>query len=189
MDSNSNEIQDASRSEDNPERPSIIRRIVLEGIRKACKNRNFSLVFQVISEDITYLNAKDTKGNTPLFFAIRAGDPGFVRFFLKKGANVNERGEHGDTPLSVVLGYAQLDSTGNEERHVFDITKILLEAGADPNVFDDDEKPIWWDYMVNTHGNPKTVKLLFEHGYNMNIKVSQSLVCSFVCFQEKSNWK
>ena len=91
---------------------------MLEGIGKACQNRNLSLVFHVISEDITYVNAKDAKGNTPLFFAIRAGAPGFVRFFLKKGTNVNERGEHGDTPLSAVLGYAQLDSTGNEERHV-----------------------------------------------------------------------
>ena len=188
MDSNSNEIQDVRRTEDNRERPSIIRRIVLEGIRKACKNRNFSLVFHIISEDITCVNAKDTKGNTPLFFAIRAGAPGFVRFLLKKGANVNERGEHGDTPLSVVLGYAQLDSTGNEERHVFDITKILLEAGADSNVLDDDEIPIWWDYIDNTRGNPKTVKLFFEHGYNMDVKVSQSPVCSFVCFREKSNW-
>ena len=70
-----------------------------------------------------------------------------------------------------------------------DITKILLEAGVDPNVFYDEEKPIWWDYMVNTHGNPKTVKFLFEHGYDMNVKVSQSLFVVSCISRRKSNWK
>ena len=172
MDSNSNGSQDASGTEDNAERPSIIRLIVLACIKKACKNRNFGLVFRIIDEDISYVHAKDTDGNTPLFYAIREYAPRFVRFFLRKGANINERGELGDTPLSAVLGYAELNSAGNEDLEVYEITKMLLEAGADPNVFDDEDSPVWWHYMINTKGNPKTIKLLFEHGYNMNVKVT-----------------
>ena len=63
-----NENEDVAKRENNGwKRRGAIRAIVLKTIRVACEKHNLGLIREIILEDSSYVNAKDVKGNTPLF--------------------------------------------------------------------------------------------------------------------------
>ena len=75
-------------------------------------------------------------GNTALHMACYDGHVAAVRFLLKLSKrDVNLPGEHGDTPLHAAL--FQPDDTPPASRD-FDLVKLLVEAGADLSLRDED---------------------------------------------------
>lgn len=69
-------------------------------------------------------NKPDTKGQTPLHFAAEHKAADAIKALLAAGAKVNAQNKEGETPLFCAV----------EEGAGLDIVKILLAAGADPNI-------------------------------------------------------
>ena len=151
-------------------RRGAIGTIVLRTIRVACEKYDTGLIREIILEDGSYVNAKDVKGNTPLFYAARPCAFDIVRFLLSKGADVNEKCQKGYTPLTNLLVHARYDPEEGEDPRVFEAAKLLLEAGADPNIRDDMGFPLWLHYMLGKRNIPNT-ELLLKHGLETNVKV------------------
>lgn len=104
-------------------------------VLNACSNPNnpFSLAKRGDLEGVrNYLiqggsiNSKDRAGNTLLVFAAMSGNADLVAYLLEKGANAQEAYSDGTTPLH----YAS-------KAHHTEVIKILLKAGASPNLFAD----------------------------------------------------
>lgn len=84
--------------------------------------------------------------------AARKGDAAKVKELLAAKVDVNAATEYGVTPLALACDHDR------EE-----VVKLLLEAGADPNI-----KDRFYHFSPLLHatfkGNPATVKLLLQHG-------------------------
>jgi len=66
------------------------------------------------------VNARDSKGRTPLHYAAELNDPALATFFIAMGANVNAQDKAGETPLAVCI-----------EKDSFKAAKVLASSGAD----------------------------------------------------------
>jgi ankyrin repeat protein len=73
-------------------------------------------------------DAKNNYGNGALFCAAFAGRVGALKALIEKGVNIHQRDKEDD--FTVLMHYA---SRGSEEG-----VQVLLAAGADPNLVDDD---------------------------------------------------
>lgn len=96
-------------------------------------------------------------GATPLSVACRWGHVDVVRFLLEMGCKVNRKTVRGETALHGAASSAQC----------FLLTKMLLEAGADPSVPDgiDGELPI---HGASSCGESDTVGLYLKAGIDPN---------------------
>lgn len=66
-------------------------------------------IIQVLLGNGFNINAKNSTGETPLFFSIRNGDLDLVDFLIFTGADVNAVDEFGNTPLHVAADYGNLE--------------------------------------------------------------------------------
>jgi ankyrin repeat protein len=83
--------------------------------------------------------------------------PGCVRELLKFGADPNALYFHADfpdSPLSVLWGAVGI-------KHNFELSRLLLEAGANPN----DNESL---YHCVEHDEPEILQLLIDHGVDVN---------------------
>jgi len=97
----------------------------------ASAHHSLSDVFQLLLEHDAEVNKKDYQGCTPLFCAVEAGLVENVRELIRRGADVNAVTIRNETPLHKVVNDIKCGKY-NEQR--FQIIKMLLEAGADPNI-------------------------------------------------------
>ncbi|KAI5839390.1 ankyrin repeat-containing domain protein [Morchella snyderi] len=104
------------------------------------------------------IHACDSKQRTPLHHAVLAkNDLKVIRYLADRGANVNARDIDGNTPLRILLGYAQLSW------QVTDVAKVLLSFGADVNTVNDSDQnsPL---HLAAKHGSKKLLVLLLHAG-------------------------
>ena len=96
-------------------------------------------------------------------------DSELLNYFIEKGADVNERGTHGFTPLM----YA---STDNDRK--IRAVEILLKAGA--NINDTDNSGDTALYNAAEDGYTEIVKLLIKYGADPNIQNTEGGTALFV---------
>lgn len=98
------------------------------------------------------------EGDTELNIATRLSDSNLAREALREGCDVNAVGRCGWTPLH------EAASVGNTE-----LTLLLLNAGADPNLQDAFQKctPL---HLAAENGKLTVVKLLVKNGAKLNLR-------------------
>ena len=123
----------------------------------------------VLTEDIKNLsnllegganpNRIGLNGHTPLITAARAGKSKIVYELLKYGAEVN----HIDK-----LEWSALHHTFNEGSASLTVVKILIKAGADPNIRDSRKRtPL---HRAAQYGSAEAVKFLLKNGANPSLQ-------------------
>jgi len=126
-----------------------------------------SFIYEVIKGNITEvqrlldaetnLELKDQNGYTPLMHAVKQQNPQMVEMLANFGANVNISDDLEDTAL------VWASSMNN-----FEIVKILLEKGADPDK--GNFTPVMWSAF---HGNVQMLKLFLEYRANLNSRTHE----------------
>ncbi|CAH0549492.1 unnamed protein product [Brassicogethes aeneus] len=120
---------------------------------------------------LNYDEELDLGKPSPLDLAILKGDPKIVEFLIRSGANVNSSSPIIGSPLHV----ASSDNIPNR----YDILKMLLTAGADPNlkVFNDvmdrnsQLRPVLVEYLAsNEQPSLAVVNLLIKYGARVIMK-------------------
>lgn len=76
------------------------------------------------------VNAKNSRGNTPLHGAVISGRPKLVDFLLAAGADVNARNTFGETPMHGIGAVSAGPGMGKDR--LLRLAQTLEEAGADP---------------------------------------------------------
>jgi ankyrin repeat protein len=107
---------------------------------------------------------------TALFFAARYGNAQMIRSLVERGAEINTRGLHGNTPLLEAadhngpagrLPWAALSGT----------VKLLIELGADPRLSNQTGRSILHSLAYNQAPEcPELIELLIERGADVNSK-------------------
>jgi hypothetical protein len=104
----------------------------------------------------TDVHCRIYRGETPLHISIRRGMKDVAVFLLENGASVEMVDDDHWTPLMQIAS-----GTGG----LAEYTGMLLERGAQKTVnYQNIEGDTALHLAIICHGNPKTVKLLLEHG-------------------------
>ena len=115
--------------------------------------------------------------DSPLTRAVQQGNLAEVQALLAHRADPNEREGHGWTPLVLAARTGQVG-----------MARVLLEAGADPNLMDSlYTRPGWTPLMNAVHtGQIKSVQVLIEAGVDANLKSSNGTTALMLATGEES---
>jgi len=121
------------------------------------------------------MNIKD-KDDTPLLYAASEFKPEIVAVLVKYGADVNYKDPYGMTPL-IAASYTTFE---HENPASFEITKMLVDAGADINVVaDSGKRAIAGALYLNE--DLDRLKYLVENGGDINAIDKDGLNYMFYC--------
>ena len=141
----------------------------LNTIHQACDEGDIERVEQLLNEDPSLVHVKDsTEFKTPLFYACICCHTDIVQLLLERGANVNEETPDKSTPLHELFeGYGHADGIP----YILDTVRKMLQAGADPNAVDEYGRTPWSVFINYLLGHVEVIKLLFEYGLDVTMKV------------------
>jgi tankyrase len=87
------------------------------------------------------IHAADKNGVTALHHAVRFRSPAAVQTLIEHGANVNQVCRRsGSTPLHRAVTQTGAPGTAGRSQAAMEIIKLLLAAGADPDIANKSEK-------------------------------------------------
>lgn len=139
------------------------------------------------------LEKGDADGITPLLMAVLNGRISLAQMLIARGANVNVSDWYGETPLWAAVDLRNVDvpgptrDNGVDRDAAFELIKVLLDKGADPNARTKEYPPqrrwitrlgslSWVDFTGQTPflraalaGDVRTMHLLLEHHADPNI--------------------
>ena len=108
-----------------------------------------------------FLDQKDKLGNTVLWYAYGNGDDEMMRLLIEHGINLNAAFNQGG-------GIPIVEAVKNKE---FEIARIFLQKGASVDQKDKLGNTVLWYAYDN--GDEEMMKLLIEHGINLNAAFNQ----------------
>jgi ankyrin repeat protein len=111
------------------------------------------------------VNVSGVNGESLLHEAVCWINVDAVRLLLSRGANADALDRHGDTPLIYAASRHQHDID-----KLYGIIKLLLEAGADPNIRGSKGMTAIRWAVTNPSGDFRLVRLLLQHGADPRIK-------------------
>jgi ankyrin repeat protein len=108
------------------------------------------------------IDARDSSGNTPLFWAARRADPRMLEILLARGANLHLENNQGFTALYFAAVHSAVECDGS--------IHLLLKSGADVNAASGDEpyKICTALGAAATTGHDVVTKLLLEYGADVD---------------------
>jgi uncharacterized protein len=125
--------------------------------RTACWQGNLSKVQELFAQGAP-LEDRDVYGRTPLFLACH-GDPDVVKFLMAQGAKIDAAEKDGDMSMTHACQYGDLESA-----------KMLLAAGANPNVLNDTgQTPLM---LAAIEGHDDLVAFLIDQHVDVNFENS-----------------
>jgi ankyrin repeat protein len=138
------------------------------------KSPRVEYIRRLISEGAD-VNAKNSKGWTPLIYAARNSESTeIVTLLIEAGADVNAKADSGWPPLMYAAGrYSSIP----------EIVTLLIEAGADVNYRDvEGYTPLIFaaGNSLSSMPSPKVVKLLIEAGADVNIETEDGKTALWV---------
>lgn len=126
----------------------------------ACAIGKFDDLTLLIFKDPQAINEYSADGFTPLGLACYFGHEEIARFLVLKGANVNLPSENGFNAFPLHA------ATSNNH---YNLAKMLLEAGAQPNVCQ--KSGVTPLHSAAQAGNIEMIILLLEHGADVTIRM------------------
>lgn len=100
--------------------------------------------------EVTDPNTLGLFSNRPLHVAAVWGDREAIKMLVEAGGNINEKGEHGFTPLLEAVAQGHLEAV-----------KLLVELGAKPIRNDDGQLP---SEYASISKSKEMINYLKEHG-------------------------
>lgn len=97
-----------------------------------CARQNAQRVARLLLSYGASINIQSKNSETPIGMACSSGHSSMVQFFVDNSADVNLRGEGGWTPLH--------SACEKKRKNTLEIVKMLIGAGADPNIFNDEHQ-------------------------------------------------
>ena len=129
-------------------------------------NRHFSTIIDI--------NDKDNYSNTPLNYACREGYMRIAKLLIDAGADVNNRGYLGVTPLHQLFEITIEGSftfEPNNANYFYTCAKFLIDKGADVNAKDKNgDTPLHYHCRYTHIGKYYIVKALLENGADVYYK-------------------
>ncbi len=132
----------------------------------------------ILDKDETVVDEKDDSGNTPLNYACMNGQIKIIKLLLAKGANVNNSGYLGMTPLHHLFqdGFQSKIRVDIKKVQKFgQYAKILLEQGADVTAKDRFGYTPLHVHCRRIHGGTQyIIKALLEYGADVNARTNEN---------------
>jgi len=136
-----------------------IRNLNGETLLFAASRKNDKESIKVLLDAGAKIDMPDYEGITPMMHASQHSYLDIVKFLVEKGANVNKKSTYGYTALSLNMGFLDRDEK---------IVKILLDAGADPNIiYTNSMTPLLYAAYYKEN---EIVELLVDAGADVNAK-------------------
>lgn len=142
-----------------------IKNINAQAIFEAVKAGDLTKVKELVIKNTQLLNSKNEDGFTPLHEALENNKNDISVFLINAGSDVNSKTRNNDTPLHIAANW-----------RVKDICALLISKGAQVNVNNNaNYTPLTnviqnYQTMANASGKLETIKVLVEHGADVNAK-------------------
>jgi ankyrin repeat protein len=105
-------------------------------------------------EEDKYINKKAERGYFPLYIASKNGDEDIVELLLAYSANVSEKSDDGTTALMIAV-------QANQDNSHLELIKMLLEAGADLEIEDNEDNNAL--FYAQQNGDAEVIELLMQY--------------------------
>jgi ankyrin repeat protein len=117
-----------------------------------------------------------TDGRTLLMATAASGVPGVVELALKSHPDVNTQDKHGRSALMDSVSHYHYGPEGPEIKRA-EVVKLLLQAGADPNLSDEDGNTA----LIETGLDADAALLLIRAGANLNAQNKKGITPLINC--------
>ncbi|XP_046373924.2 poly [ADP-ribose] polymerase tankyrase-1-like isoform X2 [Haliotis rufescens] len=143
---------DPDRFASNDERGNVIR---LKPIHIAACRGNVNIVRRLVDYHGVSVDSPDSKGKTPLLWAVYRHSKNVTQYLISHGANVNQKDTSGLTPLYMSIG----------KFHSLDTFKMLIKSGGDINV---KVRSRCLFYKAAVIGRLDKARILYDHGIDLS---------------------
>ncbi|XP_046585224.1 serine/threonine-protein phosphatase 6 regulatory ankyrin repeat subunit B-like [Haliotis rubra] len=143
---------DPDRFASNDERGNVIR---LKPIHIAACQGNVNIVRRLVDYHGVSINSPDSKGKTPLLWAVHRHSKDVARYLISRGADVNQADTSGLTPLYMSVG----------KFHSLETFKLLIKSGGDVNV---KVRSRCLFYKAAVIGRLDKARILYDHGIHFS---------------------
>jgi ankyrin repeat protein len=126
-----------------------------KSIHQLADDGNVEAIRRLVDAFPDVISHVDSLGNAPIHYACGGDHLEVLKLLIDSGANVNQPGRFGETPLHCVI----MDS---EDAIALPLVRELLRVGADPSIIDTSgNAPIHYA-KIQQSGLSKTIALLIE---------------------------
>ena len=150
---------------------NIVKLLIEFGIDIDPKNIHYASAADQVEMIVLFLdhgidiNCTTQTGNNCLHYAVYNHRYAAAKFLISRGADIDAKGKTEQTPLHLAAYEGQIE-----------IVKLLLENGANPNILDEDDESPLHLAIKSRHNNEKVVKLLIDHGSDINADEASNTV-------------